>query len=243
MLLRCSECGVHCPVCQFFSGIPEAWNLFQSFNAFLSGLVLSDCLDDIRQIRLGFTDVNEIEELCKRKRIGRCRSSCKYYGITLFPVLGLNRDMSQFKYLKYVCCTEFIADGDSEIIHLIEWKMLLQSKQRDILLPQHCLEIRCDSKDPVAEGSFCAVDYVIQDTYGIVGHSDLVEVGKAHGAFDIALSVWFSVVDELAAQIARRVLYFKESVSQTLLQIYYSTGIVVLHFSLFASSSSSGLRL
>ena len=47
MLGRCSERGVHCPVCQFLAGIPETRNLPECLDALLAGLVLAYCLNDI----------------------------------------------------------------------------------------------------------------------------------------------------------------------------------------------------
>ena len=114
--------------------------------------------------------------------------------------------------------------------------MLLKREQRHVLLPQEGFEIRCNCKDPVAHGSRDAVDQVVQNPYGVVCHSDLIEIRKAHGTLDHALRITLQAMNVFTTQVSCRILNLKKTVAQKSYDI-------LAHSCLPLSSSSSGFSL
>ena len=229
---------------RFLSRIPEARNLTQGLQALLACPVCAQDVYDAVQISLRFANVYEIEEFGERKRIGRSRSSREDYRVVVRPVLCTDGDSSEIEDLEDVGGTELVAYGDSKIIHLLQRKMFFQREKRNPLLPQKLLEIRGYGEYAVADCVVVAVHYVVQDPDGIVRHSYLIEIGKAHAASDVAFLIPLLSVYVLASYVAGGILYFGESVSEKFLEIQDASRFVIsCHCSLSLSSLSSGLSL
>ena len=146
----------------------------QLFPAFAPGPAVG--VEELQEHLLAVADDKSVDEVGHRLRVEAAGATGDDEGVGTISLRGQHRNPRQVEHVEHVGVGKLVPQRETDDIEVLERPLVFQAEEGDAALAQGGLQVCPGGVHPLGEDVRLAVEQVVEDGHGHVGHAYLVGI-------------------------------------------------------------------